>query len=257
MDKTSIKGTRTEQNLLKSFAGESQARNRYTIFAEVAREEGYEQIASIFMETAEQEFSHAKNFFSYLDEGMLEITASYPAGPVADTARNLKEAAMGEHEEWSDMYVEFARVAREEGFTAIANLFSNVAIVEQSQRHVTSSSLPVWKPEKSSPTRMPPRSGSAATADTSTPANRHRRHAPYAANHRPISNAVRKTINRLINTLNNAVCKIRNFCTPHCFVLSTFLKFNIVFQIILLNLSIKIATIGCYLESKAILNSDT
>jgi len=132
MDKKSIKGTRTEQNLLKSFAGESQARGRYTIFAEVAREEGYEQIAAIFMETAEQEFAHAKNFFSYLDEGMLEITASYPAGPVGNTERNLKEAAMGEHEEWSEMYVEFANVAREEGFPAIGKLFDNVAIVEQS-----------------------------------------------------------------------------------------------------------------------------
>lgn len=132
MEKKSIKGTRTEVNLLKSFAGESQARGRYTIFADVAREEGYEQIAAIFMETAEQEFAHARNFFSYLDEGMLEIQASYPAGPVADTARNLAEAAAGEHEEWADMYVEFARVAREEGFPAIAKLFENVAVVEQS-----------------------------------------------------------------------------------------------------------------------------
>ena len=131
MDKKSIKGTRTEVNLMEAFAGESQARGRYTIFAEVAREEGYEQIAAIFMETAEQEFAHAKNFFSYLDEGMLEIQASYPAGPVGDTARNLAEAAAGEHEEWADMYVEFARVAREEGFTAIAKLFENVAVVEQ------------------------------------------------------------------------------------------------------------------------------
>ena len=131
MDKKSIKGTRTEVNLLKSFAGESQARGRYTIFAEVAREEGYEQIAAIFMEPAEQEFAHAKHFFRYLDEGMLEIQASYPAGPVGDTARNLAEAAAGEHEEWADMYVEFARVAREEGFTAIAKLFENVAVVEQ------------------------------------------------------------------------------------------------------------------------------
>ncbi len=118
MDKKNIRGTRTEHN-------------RYTIFAEIAREEGYEQIAAIFMETAEQELSHAKNFFSYLDEGMLEITASYPAGPIGDTARNLREAAAGEHEEWSDMYVEFSRVAREEGFNAIANLFANIAVVEQ------------------------------------------------------------------------------------------------------------------------------
>lgn len=131
MSKKSIKGTLTEQNLLKSFAGESQARGRYTIFAEVARKEGYEQIAAIFIETAEQEYAHAKRFFSYLDEGMLEITASYPAGPVADTLRNLKEAAAGEHEEWSDMYLDFARVAKEEGFPEIAALFNGVAIVEQ------------------------------------------------------------------------------------------------------------------------------
>ena len=112
MDKKSIKGTNTEKNLLKSFAGESQARGRYTIFAEVAQQEGYEQIAAIFLETAAQEYAHAKKFFSYLEEGMLEITASYPAGPVGSTAQNLKEAAAGEHEEWADMYLEFARVAK-------------------------------------------------------------------------------------------------------------------------------------------------
>lgn len=131
MDKKAIRGTRTEQNLLKAFAGESQARGRYTIFAEVARNEGYEQIAAIFMETAEQEFAHAKRFFSMLDEGFLEITSTYPAGPVGDTARNLAEAAAGEHEEWSEMYIEFARVAREEGFNAIGVLFDGVARVEQ------------------------------------------------------------------------------------------------------------------------------
>lgn len=131
MDKKSIKGTQTEKNLLKSFAGESQARGRYTIFAEVARNEGFEQIAAIFLETAEQEYAHAKSFFSFLDEGMLEITASYPAGPVGDTARNLSEAAAGEHEEWSEMYEEFARVAQEEGFTRIASHFRLVAKVEQ------------------------------------------------------------------------------------------------------------------------------
>lgn len=131
MTEKSIKGTRTEQNLLKSFAGESQARGRYTIFAEVAQREGYEQIAAIFLETAEQEYVHAKSFFSYLDEGMLEITASYPAGPIGDTARNLQEAAAGEHEEWADMYFEFAKVAEEEGFTRIASHFRLVAAVEQ------------------------------------------------------------------------------------------------------------------------------
>lgn len=131
MEQKSIKGTETEKNLLKSFAGESQARGRYTIFAEVAKKEGYEQIAAIFLETAEQEYSHAKGFFSFLDEGMLEITASYPAGPVGDTARNLREAAAGEHEEWADMYLEFARVAQEEGFPRIAAQFKLVASVEQ------------------------------------------------------------------------------------------------------------------------------
>ncbi len=131
MDNKSIKGTRTEKNLLKSFAGESQARGRYTIFAEVAKNEGYEQIAAIFLETAEQEYVHAKSFFSFLDEGMLEITASYPAGPIGDTMRNLQEAAAGEHEEWSDMYLEFARVAQEEGFPRIASHFKLVASVEQ------------------------------------------------------------------------------------------------------------------------------
>ncbi len=131
MSDKSIKGTQTEKNLLKSFAGESQARGRYTIFAEVAKKEGYAQIAAIFLETAEQEYSHARGFFSFLDEGMLEITASYPAGPVGDTARNLREAAAGEHEEWADMYLEFARVAQEEGFPRIANHFKLVASVEQ------------------------------------------------------------------------------------------------------------------------------
>lgn len=131
MDRKSIRGTETEKNLLKSFAGESQARGRYTIFAEVAQKEGYEQIAAIFLETAEQEYAHAKSFFSFLDEGMLEITASYPAGPIGDTLRNLKEAAAGEHEEWSDMYLEFSRVAAEEGFSKIAAHFKLVAKVEQ------------------------------------------------------------------------------------------------------------------------------
>ncbi|MCM1503594.1 MAG: rubrerythrin family protein [Muribaculum sp.] len=131
MDKKSIKGTNTEKNLLKSFAGESQARGRYTIFAEVAEKEGYEQIAAIFLETAAQEYAHAKKFFSYLEEGMLEITAAYPAGPVGDTKQNLREAAAGEHEEWADMYLEFARVAKEEGFPEIAANFKLVASVEQ------------------------------------------------------------------------------------------------------------------------------
>jgi len=126
-----LKGTRTEQNLLKAFAGESQARNRYTYFASVARKEGYEQIAAVFGETADQEKEHAKRFFKYLEGGSLSITASFPAGVIASTADNLKEAAMGENEEWSVLYPEFARVAQEEGFLEIAATFRNVCIAEQ------------------------------------------------------------------------------------------------------------------------------
>ena len=126
----SIKGTKTEQNLLKSFAGESQARSRYTFFASVAKKEGYEQIAGVFMETAEQEKEHAKKFFKYLEGGMVEITASYPAGVISTTVENLKAAADGENEEWADLYPEFARVAEEEGFPDIAVTFKMVAKVE-------------------------------------------------------------------------------------------------------------------------------
>lgn len=126
----SIKGTKTEQNLLKSFAGESQARSRYTFFASVAKKEGYEQISGVFMETAEQEKEHAKKFFKYLEGGMVEITASYPAGVIGSTAENLKAAADGEYEEWGDLYPEFAKIADEEGFPQIANTFRQIAKVE-------------------------------------------------------------------------------------------------------------------------------
>ena len=126
----SIKGTRTEQNLLKSFAGESQARSRYTFFASVAKKEGYEQIAGVFMETAEQEKEHAKRFFKFLEGGMVEITASYPAGIISTTKENLAAAAAGENEEWAEMYPEFAKVADEEGFTEIATAFRMIAKVE-------------------------------------------------------------------------------------------------------------------------------
>lgn len=126
----SIKGTMTEQNLLKSFAGESQARNRYTFFASVAKKEGYEQISGVFMETAEQEKEHAKRFFKYLEGGDLTITASYPAGVIGTTAENLLAAAQGEHEEWDVLYAEFADVAEQEGFAEIANTFRQIAKVE-------------------------------------------------------------------------------------------------------------------------------
>lgn len=126
----SLKGTQTEQNLLKSFAGESQARNRYEFFAKVAKKEGYEQIAAIFMETANQEKEHAKRFFKFLEGGMVEITASYPAGVIGTTKENLKAAAEGENEEWTDLYPQFAEIAKEEGFTEIATAFKMIAKVE-------------------------------------------------------------------------------------------------------------------------------
>jgi rubrerythrin len=126
-----IKGTETEKNLLKSFAGESQARNRYTMFAKIAQKEGYEQIAALFLETADQELQHAKVFFRYLDNGdAVEITAMYPAGKEGTTAENLKAAAMGEHEEWADLYPEFAKVAEQEGFKDVATSFKMIAKVE-------------------------------------------------------------------------------------------------------------------------------
>ena len=112
----SIKGTRTEQNLLKAFAGESQARSRYVFFSSKAKKEGYEQIAGVFAETAEQEKEHAERFFKFLEGGDVEITASYPTGPIGTTAENLLAAAKGEKEEWDVLYREFAKVAEEEGF---------------------------------------------------------------------------------------------------------------------------------------------
>lgn len=125
-----IKGTQTEKNLLKSFAGESQARNRYTFFASKAREEGYIQIALVFEETANQEKEHAKRFFSYLEGGDVEITAAYPAGKVGTTLENLTEAANGEHMEQTSIYPEFSNVAKSEGFDEIARVFDMISIAE-------------------------------------------------------------------------------------------------------------------------------
>ena len=127
----SIKGTQTEHNLLASFAGESQARSRYTLFAQKAIEEGYEQIAAIFLTTANQELSHATQFFNLLEGGMVEIKAAYPAGVVGTTKENLAAAAAGEHEEWGDLYANFAEVAEKEGFPQIALLYKNIAKVEK------------------------------------------------------------------------------------------------------------------------------
>ena len=134
-----LKGTQTEKNLLISFAGESQARNRYTFFASVAKKEGYEQIAAVFTETAEQEKEHAKRFFKFLEGGCVEITATYPAGVIGTTAENLKAAAEGENEEWSDAYPKSAEIAMEEGFREIAMVFREIAKVEamHEQRYLT------------------------------------------------------------------------------------------------------------------------
>jgi rubrerythrin len=126
----SIKGTRTEQNLLKSFAGESQARSRYVFFASKAKKEGYEQIAGVFAETAEQEKEHAERFFKFLEGGMVEITASYPAGVIGSTLENLAAAAAGENEEWAELYPAFANIAEEEGFKQIAVAWRMIAKVE-------------------------------------------------------------------------------------------------------------------------------
>lgn len=128
---TSIKGSLTEQNLLKAFAGESQARMRYNYYAKVAKKEGLEQIAAIFEETAENERSHAKQFFKFLEGGMVEITASYPGGVIGTTMENLKAAAEGENEEWTTLYPAFADTAEKEGFIKIAAIFRLISKIEK------------------------------------------------------------------------------------------------------------------------------
>ncbi|MBU7019183.1 MAG: rubrerythrin family protein [Theionarchaea archaeon] len=127
----SVKGTKTEKNLLTAFAGESQARNRYTYFASQAKKEGYEQIRAIFTETADNEKEHAKRLFKYLEGGEAEITASYPAGIIGTTKENLKAAAAGENHEYTTMYPEFAKIADEEGFTEIACVMRAIAVAER------------------------------------------------------------------------------------------------------------------------------
>ncbi|OIP02668.1 MAG: rubrerythrin family protein [Bacteroidetes bacterium CG2_30_33_31] len=129
--KKSIKGSKTEENLLKAFAGESQARNRYDFFASTAKKEGFEQIAAIFQETANQEKEHAKRFFKFLEGGITEITASFPAGIIGSTAENLKAAAEGENEEWTLLYPKFSEIALQEGFKEIATAFKMIAKVEE------------------------------------------------------------------------------------------------------------------------------
>jgi len=127
-----LKGSKTEKNLLTAFAGESQARNRYSYFASKARDEGYEQISALFLDTADNEKEHAKRFFKFLEGGEVEITASYPAGVIGSTIENLKEAADGEYHEHTKIYPEFARVAEEESFKDVAAAFKMIAVAERS-----------------------------------------------------------------------------------------------------------------------------
>ena len=128
---TSLKGSQTEKNLLVSFAGESQARNRYTFFASQAKKDGYEHVAAAFTETAEQEKEHAKRFFKFLEGGNVEVLAMFPAGVVGTTAENLQSAADGEYEEWSEAYPQFAEVAEQEEFYDIAAAFRSIAVAEK------------------------------------------------------------------------------------------------------------------------------
>lgn len=127
----SIKGTETEKNLMHSFAGESQARMRYTYFASTAKKEGFEQISAIFTETADQEKEHAKRMFKYLEGGMVEVTAQFPAGVIGTTLDNLKAAAAGEHSEWYTDYPAFAEIAEKEGFPEIAKMYRNISVAEK------------------------------------------------------------------------------------------------------------------------------
>lgn len=126
-----LKGTKTEKNILTAFSGESQARNRYTYFSSQAKKDGYVQIAAVFEETANQEKEHAKRLFKLLEGGEVEIQAAFPAGVIGSTVENLKEAAGGENYEWTDMYPGFARIAREEGFNDIAEIFESIAVAEK------------------------------------------------------------------------------------------------------------------------------
>jgi len=171
MSEIEIKGTETEKNLLKAFAGESQAARRYEMYARIASEEGYEQIAHIFRQTADHEKIHAKTFYEYLVGGKVEITAAYPAGKVGTTAENLVSAAAGENEEWAELYPEFARVAEEEGFKRVATSFKLVAQVEKHHEARYLKLLERVKEGTGLKGRKRP-SGSASSADTSTKGRR-------------------------------------------------------------------------------------
>jgi rubrerythrin len=144
----SLKGTKTEKNLLAAFAGESQARNRYTFFASKAKKEGYEQIKGIFEETAANEKEHAERFFKFLQGGEVEIVAGYPAGVIGSTAENLEAAAAGEKEEWGTLYPDFAKVAEDEGFDEVAATFREIASVEKHHERDNVKSGKVFKKDE-------------------------------------------------------------------------------------------------------------
>lgn len=183
-----LKGSETEKNLLKSFAGESQARNRYTYFASRAKKEGFMQISAIFEETANQEREHALRFFKYLEGGTLAITAEFPAGAISNTAGNLAEAAAGEYDEWHNLYPSFAAIARAEGFGEIAKTWDAICVSEKHHEKDTAPCSIIWirnssfnAPRKSS--------GNAATADISTTEIPPPKSAPPASTQKPTLNS--------------------------------------------------------------------
>ena len=185
----SIKGTKTEVNLLKSFAGESQARNRYTYFASVAKKEGYEQISAIFTETADNEKEHAKVFFKYLEGGDVEITASYPAGVIGKTAENLAAAAAGEKMEWSELYPAFADEADAEGFVDIADSYRKIAEVEAHHEDALQQAARERAEGRGLQAPPPAQVDLPATAATCTRARRPRTSAPRASTRSPTSSS--------------------------------------------------------------------
>ena len=180
----SLKGTQTEKNILTAFAGESQARNRYTYYASVAKNEGYVLISEIFTETANQEKEHAKRLFKFLEGGDAEITASFPAGKIGTTAENLQAAASGENEEWTHMYPEFAKVAREEGFPVIAAVMENIAVAEKQHEKQYLSLLTHLNNGTMFKRGEIRSSGVAVTVVSSTRAPRHHKPALHATIHK-------------------------------------------------------------------------
>ena len=182
----SLKGTQTEKNLLIAFAGESQARNRYTFYASAAKKEGYQAISKIFLETADQEKEHASRLFKFLEGGDLEITASFPAGKIGTTLENLQAAAYGEHEENTEMYPKFAQIAAQEGFPAIAEILKNIGLAERYHVFVR---WPKQSKMAHCSNRIISLCGVAQIAVCGISEQRHQRYVPHACTNRGISSA--------------------------------------------------------------------